>query len=81
MGSGLPFEGDGAAGGAFIGLAAGAAAGAVVGGPVGAVIGGLGGLIGGLFAGGYLEDPLDREILYEEAEWQALNVEAIKHWK
>lgn len=81
MGSGLPFEGDGAAAGAFIGLAGGAAIGAAIGGPAGAVVGGVIGLIGGIFAGGYLKDPLDREIRYEDVEWEALNLEGIQHWK
>ena len=36
--------------------------------------------VGGLLAGGFLADPLDREIRYEQQEWDALNLEAIKHW-
>lgn len=80
MGSGLHFEGGPAAGGAILGGLAGVGAGFLVGGPVGAVVGGLIGFFGGLFGAGYLADLIDREVIYEDAEWNVLNLEAIKNW-
>lgn len=60
----------GAAGGAGVGFVAGGLPGAFVGAAIGGIV--------GFFGGGYLHDLADREINYEDAEWEVIDLTTIR---
>lgn len=83
MGSGFQMNGLGAGIGGILGLIIGGGLGFRVGGPIGGIVGALVGAVAGVFIGGYgpdAIDALDRDVMYEIAEWEALNLRAIRCW-
>ena len=86
MGSSTLDAGDAVAIGAIVGGFIGAVIGGIYFGPVGALIGAVvgalvGALAGFLVAGAmFLADAADREIMFETAEWDAVDLRGIRCW-